>query len=180
MAATLGVEGCLPAGNADAISWPYMMKRWFTSIGAPPQIDSVGVGLMQKSIEDLLELLALWSTHWIVLQIDASLLQNGSPGITNRHWVTVNPVYPPRVAPAGSQEPSFAPALMTKNPFGSGTKGGAESKAIAKLKHSRMAADVVDMKVVSWSHDWHKFNNPTLGHIASLFYGGYACRRFRG
>ena len=51
---------------------------------------------------------------------------------------------------------------------------GGKATAAALLKEA-----TVDMQVVSWAQDWHTFQNPTLAHIASRFYGGYACPRFR-
>lgn len=174
----------------NAITWPSMMRNWFTSVGAAPGLDSVGLGAISRSASDFLDLLALWSNHWIILEIDVSLLEGGIALPTNRHWVLVNPLYPPKVRAAGAKTAESPAAL--KNAYqnrwtGGGPALGSDPSAdLVSMKFgSGVAADilldeaVVDMQVISWAQDWHTFKNPTLSHIASRFYGGYACPRFR-
>lgn len=80
-----------PTDDFSAITWPWMMRRWFRSVGSQIKFDSVGFGAGGTSFESLLNLLALWGNHWIVLEIDPGLLNGGKGSMVQKHWVVVDP-----------------------------------------------------------------------------------------
>ena len=168
----------------NAITWPSMIRKWFGAVGCQPQLDSVGFGVVSCSSEDVLDLLALWDHHWLVMEIDASLLNGGGASIKNRHWVVVNPVYRPTVQPEGKGARQFPAAYrdaVRKSPWGSAPPPVEANSAMSMVRQTMATVGraTVDMQVVSWADDTYRFRQPTLDHIASLFYGGYAFPRIR-
>lgn len=79
-----------PSDQFRAITYPFMVRRWFASVGAPARLDSVGLGAALATTDDLLALLSLWETCWLIMEIDAGMLIGGS-GLFRRHWVVVDP-----------------------------------------------------------------------------------------
>lgn len=164
-----------PTDEARSITWPWMVRRWFASVGAPATLDSVNIGLFNASRQDLLDLLALWSGYWLVLQIDSSLLQGGSTSIRNRHWVVVNPETRPLFQPPGQR------GEMSPPDFAAWERSALSTQANAYAAQAALDVDdaaLVDLRVVSWGDEHSKVKGATLGNIASRFYGGFAFPRF--
>lgn len=125
-----------------SVTWPSMVMRWFASVGAALTMDTVGSGVfgstMDDDLNDLLGLLSLWSTHWLVFEIDASLLEGGSPGALNRHWVVVDPYHLPHIRLNGGRgavvQPGDLRGTLRKQLFGPGPSPTNVYAAMGDLK----------------------------------------------
>lgn len=172
-----------------SVTWPSMMLRWFASVGAAPTMDTVGPGVFGKTmddgLDDLLALLSLWSTHWLVFEIDASLLEGGSPGALNRHWVVVDPYHLPHIRLNGGRgavmQPGDLRAMLQKQPFGPGPSPTNVYAAMGDLKsrNAELAQAKTDLAFVSWGDQPYRTPLMTLGLVMDRFYGGYAFPQFR-
>lgn len=172
-----------PTDRGAAITWPWMVKQWFASVGAPAKIDSVGVGLFNSSLEDALALLDRWVGYWLVIQIDASLLSGGSTSIQQRHWVVVDPETPPAIQAAGQaawfDPKSFGRLRADRRKAALGPVHDAYSgAAVAKGEDSQDHRSPIRLRVVSWGDEHHPIRDATIGNFADRFYGGYAFPRF--
>ncbi|PSJ43125.1 hypothetical protein [Allosphingosinicella deserti] len=174
--------GATPSDLFSAITWPWMIRRWFASVGASARLDSVGQGLMNGSMEDLLELLDLWGSHWLVMQIDASLLSGGGQSITQRHWVVIDPEMRPLIQAKGrsAMTPGEFARLRRARPFGAGTipQDAYGAAAAANRQSAEYRAAPTNLRVVSWGNEHTPIWGSTIGNVADRFYGGYAFPRF--
>lgn len=164
-----------PSDEARSITWPWMVRRWFASVGAPAKLDSVDIGLFNASQQDLLALLALWGSHWLVMQIDSSMLTGGGTSITQRHWVVVDPDTRPLIQPPG-QRGGLSPADFTAWQRAALSKENNAYSAQAQLDFDATA--LTNLRVVSWGNEHTPVRGATLGNISSRFYGGFAFPRF--
>ena len=166
-----------------SITYPWMMRRWFASVGSVPSVDSVGIGLFGASISSLLNVLTLWSTHWLILEIDASLLIGGGSAPNNRHWVVVDPFQRPLVRSPGGQpkEPSALRDQLRRKPLGDGPPPASpvEYMMADQRQAAGFDATLTSLKLVSWGEEPYLIPNPTLGHVGAKFYGGFAFPHFR-
>jgi hypothetical protein len=172
-----------PTDRGASITWPWMVEQWFASVGAPAKLNSVGVGLLKSSMEELLELLDRWAGYWLVIQIDASLLYGGPSSIQQRHWVVIDPETPPMIQPAG-QAAWFDPRTFSR------LRRDRRATALRQVNDAHAGQAVVDaedredqrsatrLRVVSWGNEHHPLHGATIGNVADRFYGGYAFPRF--
>ena len=90
-------HGATPDQVFKSITYPWVLKRWFASAGSRPVADSMGFGAMKSGLLNFVNLMRFWSTHWLVLQIDSTLITGGKVDtMRNRHWVVVDPHRMPR------------------------------------------------------------------------------------
>lgn len=164
-----------PTDEARSITWPWMVRRWFDAVGAPAAIDSVGLGAFAASMEDLLALLSRWGSHWLVMQIDSSLLNGGSTSITQRHWVVVDPDTRPLIQPPGQRGGLSPSDFVTFRQRQLATHTNAYS-AVAHVEG--LGAAQTNLRVVSWANEHTRISGSTIGNVADRFYGGYAFPRF--
>ena len=83
-----------------------MLRHWFLAAGAQVRASSMGLGAFRSGLFDTLSLMTCWSSCWIVLEIDMSLIQGGDPTFfNNRHWVVVRP----RQHPIAWEQPCNTP-----------------------------------------------------------------------
>lgn len=160
-----------------------MVRRWFASVGAPARLDSVGWGVVERSIEDLLALLDLWDSHWLVMEIDSSMLRGGGKWPTQRHWVVVDPETRPLILPGsggGSMTPGKFAAQHRAKPFGGASmpREAYGAAAAAAVQNRQYETAQTTMRVVSWAEEHVPVSGATLSNVASRFYGGYAFLRF--
>lgn len=148
---------------------------------------SVGVGSGLASLDDLLDLFAMWHSCWLVLEIDSSLLMGGSTSIQQRHWVVVDPETLPLIRLPGSSTGLTSAQFRAKREAAArGSVQGATDAygGMAALNSERarqqIEADksVVHLRVVSWADEHHHIHQPTLPFVLQRFYGGYAFPRF--
>jgi hypothetical protein len=153
-----------PDDQVGSISYPGVVKGWFSAVGAQLRADTMGVGLMKTSPTATIGLMRHWANSWIVLQIDSSLIQAGGTNtFANRHWVVVNPHRRPLVrAGRTGQVVPLADAYRAVGPD--------------------TASDMDDWKTslytVSWGSENKGLKNPTLGHLKGRIYGGFAFSHF--
>ena len=178
-----GPSVATPSDRGAAITWPWMVKQWFASVGAPAVLDSVGFGLARSSLAELLELLDRWAGHWLVMQIDSSLLEGGASSPLQRHWIVVDSERQPLIQPAGGQGGLLPGAFST-------IRSLHERALLAQVRDAYAGQAVVDeetrldhaaltnLRVVSWGDEHYHLYTPTIGYVADKFYGGYAFPRF--
>ncbi len=153
-----------PDDQAGSISYPGVVQSWFAAVGATLRADTMGVGLMKSPPTMTLKLLEHWANSWIVLQIDSSLIDVGSPNtFSRRHWVVVNPHRRPLVR-AGAN----GPVVPLADAY----------KAVGPGPAPDMAEWQTSLYVVSWGRESTALQNPRLGHLAGRIYGGFAFSRF--
>ncbi len=165
--------GATPNDMAKAISYPWVVKNWFAAVGSTPTFDCMSMGVMKKPLSDFVALMNYWPQHFIVLQIDSSLITGGNTAtFNNRHWVVVNPHRPPHAYdPNGTVYPlgSIASQFRVRR----GIRGG------STLDWSHMANWRTDLTLVTWGNEAHAIRAPTLNDIEDRFYGGYAFPRLK-
>lgn len=153
-----------PDDQVGSISYPGVVKGWFAAVGATLRADTMGMGLMKSPPAATIRLMEHWANSWIVLQIDSSLIDVGTPNtFKRRHWVVVNPHRRPLV------------------------KAGKDGKVVplSQAYTAARAGPAPDMSdwqtslyVVSWGKESTGLQNPRLGHLAGRVYGGFAFSRF--
>lgn len=183
----LGPQDAGPSDRRTAITWPWMVKQWFASVGAPARHDSVGTGLRVATLDQLLELLTMWGDCWLVMEIDSSLLNGGGTSIQQRHWVVVDPETMPLIRPPGEVNGLTAAQLMAKRSSAARASVAGATDAysgMAKLTSERerqqknITASAIRLRVVSWANEHQPIFSPTLPFVLDRFYGGYAFPRF--
>jgi hypothetical protein len=176
-----------PGEQFRAITWPFMVKRWFASVGAPARHDSVGMGAGLASLDDMLKLFALWETCWLVMEIDSSLLKGGGTSITQRHWVVVDPETRPLFGRPGQSTGMTAAQWRAQRLAGDGrswagaTNGYAAAAGLrAERERQSEEADgmIVKLRVVSWAEEHMGIHRVNLPFVLDRFHGGYAFPRF--
>lgn len=176
-----------PGDDFRAITWPYMVRRWFACVGAPARLDSVGIGLNLKSLDDLMQLFACWDSCWLVLQIDSSMLDGGGTSIRQRHWVVVDTETRPLIGQAGQSTGLPASQWMAQRQkrarasvLGQREAYGAAAAVNVELERQRVDADtaLLKLRLVTWNNEHHRVKEPTLKFVLDRFYGGYAFPRF--
>ena len=160
-----------PRDQAGSVSYPGVVKGWFTAAGASVRADTMGWGIGKSSTELTMHLLAHWPNNWIVLQIDSSLLKGGgakadptgTSTFHNRHWVVVNPRRQPLVrAGAGGRVVPMWDALKAVS---------------AKDPHPDMASWQTSLHFASWGDENTPLYDQHLGYLAGRIYGGFAFSR---
>lgn len=161
-----------------AVTLPQVLKGWFTAAGCSSGCDTMGVGLEPASIESTLKLMAYWPSCWIVLQIDASLIQTGDVGFfTNRHWVVVSRRVMPTV-----QIGSGGPVVRMGDAL---SFYQAEEKKMWNMRVDKLhdypkpAEWQTSLHVVSWGNEARGVRNPKLGYLYPRVYGGFAFTHMR-
>lgn len=164
-----------PTDEARSITWPWMVRRWFNSVGASARLDSVGTGLLRGSRDDLLNLLRLWNGNWLVMQIDSSMLTGGATSITQRHWIVVDPETRPLIQPPG-QKDGFPVDDFIK--WQRSAVQRAANAAGGQATVDAASTALMRLRVVSWGKEHVSVRNPTLGDVNDRFYGGFVFPRF--
>lgn len=165
-----------PDDEGPSISYPWMVKGWFAAIGAPAQVDMMGPGILSISLSEFLLLMNFWPSCWIVLQIDASLLQGGATNFfTNRHWVVVDPYRRPLVQ-LGAKG-----AIV---PLGNAARPAALAPLSDLATGQPIASAWVDswktnLRFVSWGRENYAMAEQRLGELVGRVYGGFAFPRLR-
>lgn len=177
-----------PDDQFGSITFPWVMRRWFTAASAALRAETMGLGAFQSGLLETLSLLRYWSNSWIVLQVDATIIEGGDPDFfRNRHWVVVDP----RKHPLAYKQPGNSPmpleqvadeiikAATQKMKDGGGIETADEGQIADVLSGTSVADWKTDIGFVSWA-DPH--NDLTLGKIGRLIgrvYGGFAFSRFK-
>ena len=182
-----GPSAVAPDDRFKAITWPWMVKQWFASVGAPAALDSVGVGYTVKGVDDFLELLKRWDSYWLVMQIDASMLNGGGTSIQQRHWVVIDPETRPLIGQPGSstglpaaqfvaqrQARGRTSVMTARDPY----SGAAAARAEAERQNAEVDAAVLKIRLVTWGDEHHQVHQSSLRFVLDRFHGGYAFPRF--
>lgn len=167
----IGSHGAEPDDVARSITYPWVLKRWFESIGAQCGYSCMGLGLAKARLSQFVELMRFWGRCWIVLQIDSSLIQGGNPDtLHNRHWVVVDPHHQPAIRRGDGRQVPL----------------GSIGDRFTRIRNPRMPLEVhdpamdgwtMDLKLVTWGQENYPIRMATLGDVPSRFYGGYAFPR---
>lgn len=165
-----------PSDQGASISYPWIVKDWFSNLGAPARVDTMGWGVATIPVATFLNLMNQWAACWIVLQIDASLLNGGGPRFfTGRHWVVVDPHRAPmvRLGDGGKVVPlGAAAAKIWDVPMPVIESGNV-------LDGPLMQNWVTNLRLVSWGHENYAMARQQIGHLVGRIYGGFAFPRFR-
>lgn len=153
-----------PDDQAGSISYPGVVREWFSAVGAKLRADTMGVGLMKTSPTATINLMRHWANSWIVLQIDSSLISTGGTNtFANRHWVVINPHRRPLVR-AGRN----GPVIPLADAY----------RAVGPDTGSDMEDWETSLYTVSWGSENKGLKSPTLGHLKGRIYGGFAFSHF--
>lgn len=153
-----------PDDQAGSISYPGVVREWFSAVGAKLRADTMGVGLMKTSPTATINLMRHWANSWIVLQIDSSLISTGGTNtFANRHWVVINPHRRPLVR-AGRN----GPVIPLADAY----------RAVGPDTGSDMEDWETSLYTVSWDSENKGLKSPTLGHLKGRIYGGFAFSHF--
>lgn len=169
-----GVGAVTPTDQFGSITYPRVLRRWFTAAGAATRMDTMGAGLLKSPLAETLKLMGRWGDSWIVLQIDSSLLQGGSTNtFAKRHWVVVDPHKQP---------------MVRKGPGGPVVPMGDVAQDIWKLPPDQLARGIqgypmadweTNLGIVTWADEHHAIHGRKLGQTIGRIYGGYAFSRFK-
>lgn len=165
----------LPTDQAGSISYPMVVKSWFAALGVQPWVSTMGLGIATSSLMEFLNLMRRWSSCWIVLQIDVSLLSGGKTSFfQGRHWIVVDPHRQPMVRDgAGKVVPIGETAAdIWKVPLDVIESGQFVDGPL--MNHW-----VTNLRLVSWGKENYAMARQELGHLVGRIYGGYAFPRFR-
>ncbi|WP_294322467.1 hypothetical protein [uncultured Sphingomonas sp.] len=157
---------------ARSITYPWVLKRWFAAVGTRPVHDSMGLGLGKAGLREFVQAMHYWGRHWIVLQIDSSLIVGGTTStFENRHWVVVDPHYRPRVrdgegrvVPLGDIVERIVPRAMPR--------------AGVYWDDSAVRDWRMDLRLFSWGKEGVRARTDRLGDVPARFYGAFAFPRF--
>ncbi|RYF24148.1 MAG: hypothetical protein EOO77_00685 [Oxalobacteraceae bacterium] len=154
-----------------SITYPWVLTGWFAAAGSRPKVDSMGFGALKSGLYFFANLMRFWRDHWLVMQIDSSLIEGGAPStFKQRHWVVVDPHRMPR-ARIGSGPPQPLWAILDEF-----WKVSPVERDTAILGE-RMKDWPMDVRLVTWGKEDTKLKMAKLGDVASRFYGGYAFPR---
>lgn len=188
-----------PDDKAGSVTYPLVLRHWFMAAGAQVRDSTMGAGLLASGLVDTLGLLRYWSTSWIVLQIDVSLLQAGEVDfLGGRHWVVVDPHHHPLAyRQPGNVPMPFAAAIgeimkVLAQRFNEGVKaaGGLakmddaaaaklQDQAIDALSGTPVAEWTTNLRLTSWAEESDGIYTGKLGRLIRRIYGGYAFSRFK-
>ncbi|RZL80905.1 MAG: hypothetical protein EOP66_06195 [Sphingomonas sp.] len=156
----------------SSITYPWVLKSWFAATGSRSKVDSMGLGAFKSGLFFFANLMRFWRDHWLVMQIDSSLIEGGTPNtFAQRHWVVVDPHKMPRVQIGGKGAPQPLWAILDE--FWRVPSAQLDTAILGE----RMKDWPMDLRVVTWGAEDTKFRMNTLGDVASRFYGGYAFPR---
>lgn len=167
----------------DAITWPFMVKRWFASVGAPARLDSIGTGLGLASLDDLLALLSLWESCWLVMEIDYTLLTGGGTALWRKHWVVVDPETRPLIGRPGGTGLTAAQfrhqsRAGEQRSIAGAREGYGTAAALRAEQERQQTENILRMRVVSWADEHTRLHQVSLPFVLARFYGGFAFPRF--
>jgi hypothetical protein len=168
-----GSRGARPDDEGWSITYPWVLKSWFASLGSRAVYDCMGLGLTKVGLRPFAELMRHWNRCWLVLQIDSSLIKGGEPNtIRKRHWVVVDPRQQPRVKRADGQ---VVPLGSIGDQFGRVD----DPRVPAHVLDERMNDWAMDLRLVTWGKEGEPLTLSTLGAVPDRFYGGFAFPHFR-
>ena len=162
----------------SAVTYPRVVKGWFAAAGCTLACDTMGWGIDPATVESTLKLMAHWPSCWIVLQIDASLIDTGDISFFgNRHWVVVSPRVMPTVQIGrGGPVVAMGDALS----FFQAEERKMWTTSIDKLLHSPQPGEwQTSLHVVSWGNEALGVRDPKLGYLYPRVYGGFAFTHMR-
>ncbi len=156
-----------------SVTYPWVLQRWFAAFGMRPVHDSMGLGLGKAGLREFVQAMHFWGRHWIVLQIDSSLIGGGEPStFTQRHWVVVDPHYRPRVRDGdgrivalGSIADRIVPRTVPR--------GGVywDDSAVRDWH--------MDLRLFTWGKEGVRTRVNILRDVPDRFYGAFAFPRLR-
>lgn len=176
-----------PDDKFRAITWPWMVREWFASVGAPAMLDSVGAGYAREGLDELLALFARWESCWLVLQIDASMLNGGGTSIQQRHWVVVDPETRPLIGKSGQSTGQTATQFVAAREarrrasvqgFREAYGGAVAANEEIVRQKAEVDTAILKLRVVTWGDEHHHLHQPSLRFVLDRFHGGYAFPRF--
>ncbi|KTW17715.1 hypothetical protein [Sphingomonas sanguinis] len=167
-------RGAGPDDVGLSITYPWVLKQWFQAGGSRPQVDSMGLGALKSGLFMFANLMRFWRSHWLVIQIDSSLVTTGAPNtFEQRHWVVVNPNFQPRVRREG-QGPWIAMGDIMPDFW-----KVPQEQAVRAMEGAHLADWPMELSLVTWGKEDFRARMTRLGDIPARFYGGYAFPHFR-
>ena len=164
-----------PSDQAGSVSYPEVVKGWFAALGLRPRVSTMGLGLATSSVAEFLSLMKQWSSCWIILQIDVSLLSGGRTSFfQGRHWIVVDPHRQPLVR---NGEGKVVPMGDTSADIWKVPLNVVESGRV--LDAPLMDHWMTNLRLVSWGRENYAMARQEVGHLVGRVYGGYAFPRFR-
>lgn len=162
-----------PGDQAGSISYPWVVRQWFAAVGSRPLADTMSMGITKKPLADFLKVARFWSSCWIVLQIDSSLLSGGGTNtFTQRHWVVMDPHHAPLVRMGAAGKVVQLGDLPGKIGEKLDDLDGSDEERV-------MRSWVTNLRLVSWGKENYAMATQTLGHLEGRLYGAFAFPRFR-
>lgn len=167
-------KGAAPDDVGLSVTYPWVLENWFLAAGSRPQVNNMGFGAVKSSLFMFANLMRFWRSHWLVLQIDSSLAETGSPStFTQRHWVVVNPNFQPRVRREGK-----GPWVAMGDVMSDFWKLPSD-QADRAMEGRHLADWPMELSLVTWGKEDYRVKMRRLGDIPARFYGGYAFPRIR-